>query len=103
MAWDEDIDDDGGELDEWVDDDNPEDVLLHCPSCKQTVHEDTQQCPHCGDWITPVDLSDCPRQRIWLIAVILLIIAFTGAAVLIPVISGAVSHKGSGVPAGSSK
>jgi len=43
--------------DEWVEDDNaddPEAEVLVCPSCRGDVHEDTQQCPHCGDWITPV-------------------------------------------------
>ena len=41
--------------DEWAhDEDEGEDDLLVCPSCSQAVHEDTQQCPHCGDWIIPV-------------------------------------------------
>ena len=34
------------------DDDLPE---MMCPSCRGTVTEDTQKCPHCGDWITPVE------------------------------------------------
>ncbi len=39
---------------EWVDDDDADgDELLSCPSCRESVHEDTQQCPHCGDWIVP--------------------------------------------------
>jgi hypothetical protein len=82
MAWDDEIDDNDAELEEWIDDDAPDDVLLHCPSCKREVHEDTQQCPYCGDWIVPVDLSDRPRRRIWLIVVILLVLAFTGVAVI---------------------
>ena len=40
---------------EWIDDEgDDEDDLLLCPSCRASVHEDTQQCPHCGDWITPI-------------------------------------------------
>lgn len=57
------------------DEDEP---LLNCPSCKREVHEDTQQCPYCGDWITPVDLSDVRKRRIWLVAVIFIIAAMTG-------------------------
>ena len=86
MPWTNEIEDDdegGDDLGEWADDDHPDDVLLHCPSCKREVHEDTQQCPFCGDWIIPVDLSDRPQRRIWLIVVILLIAAFAGVVTLI--------------------
>ena len=39
-------------------DDLPE---MHCPACGAAVTEDTQKCPHCGDWITPV----APSSRGW--------------------------------------
>ncbi|MBI1825470.1 MAG: hypothetical protein HY287_09950 [Planctomycetes bacterium] len=89
MTWEDEVEYNNAGLDEWIVDDSPDDVLLHCPSCKREVHEDTQQCPHCGDWITPVDLSDRPKRRIWLVAVIFLILAFTGAAVLVQFAGGA--------------
>lgn len=67
---------------EWVDEEeDSDDDLFICPSCKQYVHEDTQQCPHCGDWITPA----WPERRskhlrwakplIWVVAAVLVILA----------------------------
>jgi|CXWL01.1.fsa_nt_gi uncharacterized paraquat-inducible protein A len=76
MIWEEDAADE-----EWVDDEGPdseEDDLLHCPNCRSAVHEDTQQCPYCRVWITPVDLSDAGKKWIWLVAAILLILVFSG-------------------------
>lgn len=32
-----------------------------CPRCRGIVTEDTQKCPHCGDWIVP----QSPSQRGW--------------------------------------
>lgn len=63
---------------EWVDDDADDtaDDLLVCPSCRADVHEDTQQCPHCGDWITPVYPNEHRWRRVWIVAVILLLLAF---------------------------
>ena len=77
MSW----DDDTGE--EWVEDEaeDPDDDLLSCPSCRQAVHEDTQQCPHCGDWITPVDLSGRARRWIWVAAAILVILSMSLVAI----------------------
>ncbi len=63
---------------EWVDDeDDTGDDLLTCPACRQAVHEDTQQCPHCGDWIIPVDTSGSWRRTAWIVAVVLVILSFT--------------------------
>ncbi len=59
---------------EWVEDDgDEEDDLLACPSCHQPVHEDTQQCPHCGDWITPEYPGTRPKRWIWAVAVLAVI------------------------------
>jgi hypothetical protein len=65
--------------DDWVDeaDDDPADDVLQCPSCRATVHEDTQQCPHCGDWITPV----YPRSR-WGRWVLVMIVLLLSAALI---------------------
>ena len=76
MSWQE---DEAGE--EWVEDDDGdsgEDDLLHCPSCHRAVHEDTQQCLYCREWITPVDRSGARSRWIWIVAAILLILAFSG-------------------------
>ncbi len=59
---------------EWIDDEgDPEDDVLACPSCRQSVHEDTQQCPHCGDWIIPVDPSERFRKLLWAAVALLLV------------------------------
>lgn len=70
--------DDFDEDHEWVDDDADDsaDDLLVCPNCRADVHEDTQQCPHCGEWITPVYPSEHRWSRVWIVAVILLLLAF---------------------------
>jgi len=58
-------------------DDDDEGSLLVCPSCKEKVHEDTQQCPYCGDWIIPVH-SDAAWQRwVWVTAALLVVAALT--------------------------
>ena len=69
--YDDDFDDD-----EWVDDvDDGESECLACPSCRGEVHEDTQQCPHCGDWITPVYPERRVTGWVWKVAAILAILA----------------------------
>lgn len=78
MPWDDDIPDE-----EWVDDeDDSSDELLVCPACKRDVHEDTQQCPHCGGWITP-EYPTHPAKR-WLLTavVVLLVLVFSGLMLL---------------------
>lgn len=57
-------------------DDLPE---MMCPACGGGVVEDTQKCPHCGDWITAVDpRKGAPlRTRRWMLwaAVLLMLLA----------------------------
>lgn len=80
MAWDDEIDD---ALDEYVDDEEDSDAdLLVCPSCGKPVHEDTQQCPHCRDWITPVDSRSGWKNWIWIIAAVLVVAGFLLPAIL---------------------
>lgn len=64
-----------GDEEEWLEEDDSGDDLLQCPACKQAVHEDTQQCPHCGDWITPVYPANRWAGSLWLVAAILVIAA----------------------------
>lgn len=52
-------------------DDLPE---MRCPACGAAVTEDTQKCPRCGDWITPVDPSSGGWRRWAYVAVILLML-----------------------------
>lgn len=44
-----------------------------CPVCRKPVAEDAPKCPHCGDWITPVEKSGSGR-RIWFVVAVLLMI-----------------------------
>ncbi|MCH7808027.1 MAG: hypothetical protein IIB60_02275 [Planctomycetes bacterium] len=69
---------------EWVDDDDDdsEDDLLVCPSCNGSVHEDTQQCPHCGDWIIPRYPSGPFKRYVWPIVTLLLLLAIVLTYVL---------------------
>ncbi len=77
---------DDGPDEEWVDDEVDEDdtdaELLTCPSCRRAVHEDTQQCPHCGNWITPVDRSGSWKGTVWLVAAVLLVLVLSGILLL---------------------
>jgi predicted nucleic acid-binding Zn ribbon protein len=74
------------ENDDWIedelDDDESDADLLICPECTRPVHEDTQQCPFCGNWITP----EYPRSRgkslIWLVAAAIVILSMLMLAVL---------------------
>lgn len=67
---------------EWVEDtEDGEEDLMVCPSCRAKVHEDTQQCPQCGDWIVPVYPDARWKRWVWLVAVILIVLAFILMAV----------------------
>ena len=62
------------EDEEWIEDeDDDADDLMVCPSCHAAVHEDTQKCPNCGDWIVPV-YPGHPAKRIIVVCAALLVI-----------------------------
>ena len=85
MSW-TDLDDD----EEWAEDEEADDSdmddsdadLLSCPSCGKAVHEDTQQCPHCGDWITPIHADKPWKRAVWAVAAVLVIISLIVVTVL---------------------
>ena len=58
--------DDSGEWEpeDWGADRDDDVEELACPSCGASVYEETQQCPHCGDWITPLAAS--ARTPTWI-------------------------------------
>jgi DNA-directed RNA polymerase subunit RPC12/RpoP len=65
---------------EWVDEeeDDSEDDLLVCPSCGASVYEETQQCPHCGDWIIPAYRQSRWKRTAGIVVATLLILALIG-------------------------
>ncbi|RJP36807.1 MAG: hypothetical protein C4547_06700 [Phycisphaerales bacterium] len=58
------------EDDSLVVDDDAE--VLPCPSCGADVYEDADQCPICGQWITP---GASGRRQRWIAAVVILMVA----------------------------
>lgn len=72
-SWDDDPD---APLSSDVDDDVDDYVLseMLCPECGRRVTEDTQKCPHCGDWITPIAPRAGQWKRWWFVAAVLLML-----------------------------
>jgi hypothetical protein len=48
------------ESDELDDDEAP--ALMPCPHCLGTITEETQRCPHCGDYLSE---DEIPRRPPW--------------------------------------
>lgn len=69
------------DLDDSEDDDSSTDTLL-CPSCRGDVHEDTQKCPHCGDWITPIHAESRWKRTAFLAAALIAIIGLLLATLM---------------------
>ncbi len=66
------MDDDTDDMDRFGGDDPPE---MMCPQCRGVVTEDTQKCPHCGEWITPVDPERTgPRKLIYILAALVMLL-----------------------------
>jgi len=63
-------------------DDEQDEATLLCPTCGADVHEDTQQCPYCGDWITPLAVAAGRRHWIWIAAAIAAAIALLAVTIL---------------------
>jgi hypothetical protein len=47
---------------------------FQCPSCRGHVHEETQRCPHCGDWIVPAEPATPGRRAMWILGVLVMIL-----------------------------
>ena len=54
---------DDGEADPAVDDEEP---TVPCPYCKRAIHEESQLCPYCDQYISQVD-APATRQPWWII------------------------------------
>ena len=56
-------------------DDDPEGDQLPCPSCGAMIYDDTDRCPHCGDWVMPLASAARGKSWVWIVAAILAVIA----------------------------
>ncbi|MBI5764899.1 MAG: hypothetical protein HZA51_15390 [Planctomycetes bacterium] len=66
------MDDDIDDMHRFGGDDPPE---MMCPQCRGVVTEDTPKCPHCGEWITPVDPEHAgPRKLIYILAALVMLL-----------------------------
>lgn len=73
-------------LEDWEDpepddEDEGEDDLYVCPSCGAAVYEDCEQCPQCGDYITPGSSLRSAGGSRWLVVAVVVMIALTIVAV----------------------
>ncbi|MDB5328816.1 MAG: hypothetical protein JWM57_4385 [Phycisphaerales bacterium] len=50
---DDELDPEGPDSVDQADGDDDQDLLTPCPHCKQMMYEDTERCPHCGDYVSP--------------------------------------------------
>ena len=76
MTWQRDDEAELDELDdEEMDDDSATDELP-CPSCGQSIYEDTDRCPHCGDWVMPLATAARQRNWVWWTALVLVAVMF---------------------------
>jgi predicted nucleic acid-binding Zn ribbon protein len=66
---DDDLDSDDDETREWPDEsDMDEDMLddtIPCPHCKKPIHEQSEFCPHCGNYLSEEDAPN--RKSLWII------------------------------------
>jgi hypothetical protein len=55
--------------DEW--DDDEDEATIPCPHCKREIHEDSQRCPFCENYLSEED-APRPRKPWWLIIGVLI-------------------------------
>jgi predicted RNA-binding Zn-ribbon protein involved in translation (DUF1610 family) len=65
--------DDEQEWSEEFDDGEAEEVP--CPSCRQMIYEETEQCPHCGEWVMPTAARARRISPLWIAAAVLALLA----------------------------
>ena len=73
MHWQDNEEPDAYDIDDEVDDD-PEDDQLPCPSCGRMIFDDTDRCPHCGDWVMPLAAASSRGTWVWWTALALVIV-----------------------------
>jgi predicted nucleic acid-binding Zn ribbon protein len=58
--WDDDWDGD------WGDDADSDDDVISCPYCERPIYEESERCPHCGQYISEEDAPSKPKP-LWII------------------------------------
>lgn len=61
------------------DDDDPSSHTVECPECGESIYDDAEQCPFCGQYVT-IDTRSLAGRPFWYVALALLGIAATIAA-----------------------
>ncbi|MBI2823233.1 MAG: hypothetical protein HYX69_00925 [Planctomycetia bacterium] len=74
-------------LEDWEDpepddEDEEESESYECPSCGASVYEDAEQCPRCGDYITPRSRSSSAPGSPWFMLAVFLMLAVMLAGTL---------------------
>ena len=54
--------------DRWDDD---AEATIPCPYCKRPIHEESQRCPYCGNYLSAEDVAPA-RKPWWIIVGVLL-------------------------------
>ena len=57
--------------DEWDDNDEDNEATIPCPYCKREIHEDSQRCPFCENYLSAED-TPRPRKPWWLLIGVLI-------------------------------
>ena len=63
-----DEDPEGPSGDDLIDADEP--AHFKCPHCKKLVYEDSEWCPHCGQWLSEREVSE--KKKTWFIVAAIL-------------------------------
>jgi hypothetical protein len=57
---------------DWDDDD--EEPTIPCPHCRRPIHEESQRCPYCGNYISEEDIA--PGRKPWWIIIGALLVLY---------------------------
>jgi hypothetical protein len=66
------VDEDDWDEDEY--DDGEEEPTVPCPHCRREIHEESQRCPYCGNYIS--DEYTAPARKPWWIIMGVLLVSY---------------------------
>lgn len=56
---------------EWGESEDDGDDTIPCPYCRRSIHEDSQRCPHCENYLSEED-APAARKPWWIVVGVLL-------------------------------